>query len=575
MSSNRIGERFLTTRGRLADVMHGVVSLAAETTLDLGERLPLEELKTGLGSPFQFIVCGEVNSGKSTLLNALCGQELCPVNHLPVTKRVHHYRYGSSAQDAEASPLLKECERPVEFLRNFHLIDTPGTNAEIEGYQAIASRYFPTADLIFFVFAVSNPWSAATWNWVSELSRDDLERVVFIVQQADQRAASDVHVILGHMADLAMKRMGMAPPVFAVSAKLACEAKRATPMERDGLRASGMTELESFISQRISQSPARRHQLEIWRSQAASALYALEDHIEQQSHSIGSHDRFLETIEREIGDIRERFVVRLPSHLASVAEIFESEARWVTKRLRSSMGVIPSFFRLFTGDRTGPKIEAVFIERLQAAVESVAEQDGVEVVDFCRNHWNELGERVKAEMALDLKSSDPLDESLAASKALFVQRLGGAARQGIGYLKVRNQLDKEIRRRNRAIKSFISTALVLTTAGATCGALKIHWLPEIFCASAGLFLVGGILTSMITRKSIIADFQHRLLDTCSSFANTLRSDYEEALRVVFKDYAACLSIVRTHLARERLALEPRLRRWQELFLTLKAIEQEL
>jgi hypothetical protein len=80
---------------------------------------------------------------------------------------------------------------------------------------------------------------------------------------------------------------------------------------------------------------------------------------------------------------------------------------------------------------------------------------------------------------------------------------------------------------------------------------------------------------MITRKSIIADFQHRLLDTCSSFANTLRSDYEEALRVVFKDYAACLSIVRTHLARERLALEPRLRRWQELFLTLKAIEQEL
>jgi hypothetical protein len=66
-----------------------------------------------------------------------------------------------------------------------------------------------------------------------------------------------------------------------------------------------------------------------------------------------------------------------------------------------------------------------------------------------------------------------------------------------------------------------------------------------------------------------------LLDTCSSFASTLRTDYEDALRIVFKDYASSLSVVRTHLAHERLAADPRLRRWQELFLTLKAIEQEL
>ena len=79
----------------------------------------------------------------------------------------------------------------------------------------------------------------------------------------------------------------------------------------------------------------------------------------------------------------------------------------------------------------------------------------------------------------------------------------------------------------------------------------------------------------MTRKSITADFQRRLLDTCDGFASTLHSDYEEALRVVFQDYATSLTAVRTHLAREKLAIEPRLRRWQELFLTLKAIEQEL
>jgi len=40
-------------------------------------------------------------------------------------------------------------------------------------------------------------------------------------------------------------------------------------------------------------------------------------------------------------------------------------------------------------------------------------------------------------------------------------------------------------------------------------------------------------------------------------------------------YASTLGNVRTHLAREKLAIQPRRRRWHDLFLTLKAIEQEL
>jgi hypothetical protein len=103
----------------------------------------------------------------------------------------------------------------------------------------------------------------------------------------------------------------------------------------------------------------------------------------------------------------------------------------------------------------------------------------------------------------------------------------------------------------------------------------VPWAPAILCGFAALFLTGGILTAWVTRKAIAREFQTRLLDTCGAFASTLHTDYEEALRLVFRDYSASLSNVRTHLAREKLAIEPRLRRWQELFLTLKAIEQDL
>lgn len=569
------GERYFATRERLSGVMRGIAALAAETHTELGDRLPLAEVEKGLGSPFLFIVCGEVNAGKSTLINGLFGKELCRVNVLPETHRVYWYRYGNPARDVEVTPMLEERYRPIGFLRDFNLIDTPGTNSVEQGHQEITERFIPSADLILFVFPVSNPWGAATWDFISRIPPDLLERVAFVIQQADQREPADIQVILGHMADLSMKRIGHVPPIFAVSGKQACEAKRATPFARDQLRASGCALLEDFISKTVCQSPARRNALETWRSQAAAALRHVEDRIEDQTRGINSQSRFIERVEREIDEFREQFVTRLPRHLAGVAEVFETEAVWVTRLLRRKLGALPSMIRLFTGDRTGGEMEAVFIERLQAAVEAVAEKDGAEVADACQAHWDDLGERVKEEMGIDLKAADPVEETIATARQRFVTRLGRAARQGIGNLKVRNQLDKELRRRNLALKSFVFMTLALTTAGGACGALGVPWAPLILCSLAALFLAGGVMTAWVTRKAISREFQQRLLDTCGAFASTLHSDYEEALRVVFRDYAACLTHIRTHLAREKLAIEPRLRRWQELFLTLKAIEQEL
>jgi hypothetical protein len=382
-------------------------------------------------------------------------------------------------------------------------------------------------------------------------------------------------VILGHMTDLSMKRLGRVPPIFAVSAKLACEAKRATPIAADLLAASGFPALEDFISNTICFSPARRLTLETWRDQAATALLAVEDLIATQSSTIQSQTLFIEQIEGEIDEIREQFVTRLPSHLASVAEVFERESAFVTRCLLSRLRSLPSLLRLFTGDQTGLAIEAVFIERLQSAVVDVAEQDGGKVADACHSHWQNLAQRVKSVLGVDLITANPIDETVANARKRFVRDLGHAAREGIGNLQVRNPLDKELRKRNDALKSFVFMTLVLTNIGSICGALNVPWLPGILCGLAALFLAGGVMTAWATQTSIARDFQRRLLDTCGAFASTLHSDYAEALRVVFHDYAASLNNVHTHLDRENHAIEPRRRLRQQLYLTLKAIEQDL
>ncbi len=555
--------------------MHGVTKLAAETNKDLGENPALTEIESKLNGSFLFVVCGEVNSGKSTLINSLFGREICRVSVLPETDRLIRYQYGSVPRNLSVTHAFEERHLPMNFLKDFTLIDTPGTNSSVTGHEEILAELLELSELILCVFPVTNPWGGPTWNLLSSLSTESLKRVVIVLQQADQRDAADIKVTLGHLADLAMKRLGFVPPIFAVSGKLAFEVKRVYPNTRDRLKASGFIDLERHITNRICESPERKSFLEAYRWQVASRLHAVESHIDDQAHALKMQGRFLDRVESEIDEIRERFVFRLTGHLSGVADVFERDAVWGSQLLHKRLSIFPSFVRIFTGDRTGPIVEAAFIKRLQKAIVAVARKDGDEVVEFCRSHWIELGQRVKEEMSVDLGSTDQLDSMLAEAKEHFINRLGSAAREGIGNLKVRNQLDRDLRRRNVALKSFTFMTLVLTIIGSTCGALGVPWIPFILCGLALLFLTGGILVAILTRKNVTEDFQQSLLSTCGSFAATLRSDYEEALRIVFQDYASSLVPVRTYLAKEKQAVEPRQRRWKELFLTLKAIEQEL
>lgn len=575
MSQANFGERYFASRERISQVVKGITELARDTSTPLGDSLSSAAIEQDLGTPFLFVVCGEVNAGKSSLLNGLFGRELCKVNILPETDRVIWYRYGAPPRDIDTTLSLEERFRPIEFLRDFNLVDTPGTNSVVKGHQEITQRFLPVADLILFVFPVTNPWGAATWNLISALPQESHVRVVFIIQQADQREAADLKIIAEHMSDLAMKRIGMIPPIFAVSGKKALEAKRAGSFASQALEESGFPALEDFISRRVCDSPERRAALNSWRSQASSALRKIEDRIEEQTRTLGNQNHFLSSLEDEIDAMRERLVARLPRHLAGVAEVFETEAVWVTRTLWKWLNPFRSVFRIFIGDNTASRIESLFIDRLRTAVEAVAESDGADVVAACRSHWDALDARVKEAIGTGLDTQEPIDENLAQARRRFVQRIGRAAHQAINNLHVRKELEADLRRRNLALKSFTASTLISLIAGATCGIFEFDLIAWTFCSIAALFSVGGTLISLITRRHISRDFQSSLLDTCGAFAETLRSDYEDALRIFFQDYTTCLNSIRKHLAREKLAIEPKLSRWHQLFLTLKSIEQDL
>ena len=572
MNQANFGERYFASREQISQVVNGITELARDTDTPLEDLLSTTALEKDLGTPFLFVVCGEVNAGKSSLINGLFGCELCKVNILPETDRVIWYRHGAVPRDIDTTPSLKECFQPIDFLRDFNLIDTPGTNSAIEGHQEITQRFLSIADLILFVFPVTNPWGVATWNLISALPQERHKRVAYIIQQSDQREAADLKIIAEHMSELSIKKIGIVPPIFAVSAKNALEAKRAGASRT--LEESGFPALEDFISRHVCDSSERRAALISLRSHASTDLRKIEDRIEEKTRTLGEQNHFLSSLEDEIDAMRERLVARLPCHLAEVAEVFEREAVCVTRSLRKWLNPFLSVFRVFIGDRTGSRIESLFIDRLRIAVEAVAESDGADVVAACRSHWDALDARVKEAIGSGLDEQEPIDENLAQARRRFVQSIGRAAHLAINNLYVRKELEADLRRRNLALKSFTASTLIFLIVGATFGIFGFQSLPTIFCYIAALFAVGGALIALVTRRNIARDFQSSLLDTCGAFAETLRADYEDALHIFFQDYTSCLNSIRKHLAKQKIAIEPKLTRWQQLFLTLKSIEQD-
>jgi GTPase Era involved in 16S rRNA processing len=256
------GESYFATRRRLTDAVVAVRKLGEITGADVSSLADEGVFLKGLRSPFLFVVCGEVNAGKSTLLNGLFGQDLCKVNVLPETETVHWYRWGKEAKTIHTTPTLEERFRPIDFLQDFNIVDTPGTNSIVPGHQPITERFLPVADLLLFVFPVSNPWGAATWQFISRLPEKQLRNVAFVLQQADLREEADIAVILEHMKTLAEQKTGARPEIFPVSGKMAIEAKKGQPFSENIWKKSGYPALEAYISTRVSENQERRHVLQ-------------------------------------------------------------------------------------------------------------------------------------------------------------------------------------------------------------------------------------------------------------------------------------------------------------------------
>jgi len=256
-----IADHYLQLRTDLETALIRLLRLGADLQRNPGSLETLHALLIDIRQPLLFVVVGEVKAGKSSLLNALFGREFAKTGVLPATDRVCIFRYGEVEKTVDVSPQLIERYLPIDFLRDFNVVDTPGTNTMVEEHQRITEEFVPRADLVFFVFSVVNPWTQSAWDLLAFVQKRWLKNIVFVLQQADLRDPSEIAVIRRHLQDTALQKLGTAPPIFAVSARQALLARTGAPGAASLEEKSQIVPLQEHID--LIMSDASAHALKL------------------------------------------------------------------------------------------------------------------------------------------------------------------------------------------------------------------------------------------------------------------------------------------------------------------------
>ena len=148
----------ITTKAKHRDIFPEVVHLLDESK-KFFERIGISdmekkvvEMRTQLDEPFYLLVAGEYNSGKSSFINALCGEQILQQGPTPTTNRITLLTYGDKVGVKEVGDHLCQATYPMEALKDVTLVDTPGTNSIIVEHAALTESFVHRAELVLCDF---------------------------------------------------------------------------------------------------------------------------------------------------------------------------------------------------------------------------------------------------------------------------------------------------------------------------------------------------------------------------------------------------------------------------------------
>jgi GTPase SAR1 family protein len=557
-------EKYLESRARLNQALSALVTLSQQTGEPDATIQNLRSLTAGLNEPLLFVAVGEVKAGKSSLLNALFGQEFCKIDVLPATDKIYVFKYGDSERDISITENLTERYRSIEFLKNFNVVDTPGTNTIVASHQEITTSFVPLADLIVFVFSVMNPWAASAWDFLRLLGHGWKKNIVFVLQQADLRNPEEVRSIIQHLEQTILQLLGSSRPIFAVSAKQALQAKLEGKGKEDPLwRNSNFGALEDWISTTVTQSEERGGKL---RSIAQTGQVVLQT---IQAKLRGALD-LLKSDQERIASIRNTLYARKDQTLRQVGGfIREMEMAYDAcrergeKLLEERLGFFQTFKMIFSGGRWEKdfqdKIESDVRTKVQDQIEHALEL----LESDLRLIWQELQDKVHAQFDSDTKKQvRPAVPGFLSQRGIVLQKLQLTLLEQMSDAKIKQQLQEwfgETARWLRVPAGVAAAGGVFTIIAALAHTAIL----DVTGTVAGLAAFTGTVYAVFRRRHILREYRRRMDEKRRELAGAVETQLRHAITAFYHEVGQtfaplesfCQAETQRHLPLQERAIE--------------------
>ncbi len=242
-------ERLLVTFGQFGADVDPVDQRTIRETLER-----LDEL-------FLIVVAGEFNSGKSSFLNALLGEQLLPEGVTPTTDAITLLSYSDEVSSELQSSGVRLTNFPAPVLRQLTIVDTPGTNAVIRRHEQLTREFIPRADLVLFTTSADRPFTESERTFL-ELIKEWGKKITIVLNKIDILNDREREQVLGFIREHAQQLLGVTPEIFPVSARQAVRARQSEGEERERLwEASQFGAIEHYVLETLDEETRVRLKL--------------------------------------------------------------------------------------------------------------------------------------------------------------------------------------------------------------------------------------------------------------------------------------------------------------------------
>ncbi|HVZ98070.1 MAG TPA: dynamin family protein [Chitinophagaceae bacterium] len=229
---------------------------------------------------FTLAVLGLFKQGKSTLMNALIGENILPTGVLPLTSVITVLKYGPQkkllierdafmfTQEEPVSSLAEYvtekgnpgnekhvkkviAELPSPFLQaGVEFVDTPGVGSSIEANTRTTYSFLPECDAVLFVTGTEAPVTETEIRFLNDIKKYT-DRIFFVVNKMDLVSPEEINEITTFIQKTLRLQGGFEQVrLFAVSARMGINAKEKN--DHNAYKKSGLETLENMLTSFMS-----------------------------------------------------------------------------------------------------------------------------------------------------------------------------------------------------------------------------------------------------------------------------------------------------------------------------------